>query len=210
LEKIEVATIIQKIRENKKIIQSFGIEKIGIFGSYAKVLSTENSDIDILVKFKDVPVRTYEYFGLKFYLPYANVELASFWYRTPTRYRIERNLFRKYLNKYAYKDEYKFLLDIPIALGKRTDDKFIELNDTDKMKIIIKYHLMGTSIAKFLKKLLKKTIMKEHIKKRNLQIDYVGFYDFFKDKDFEFDICEKNYHQLIGMYGIKSIKRNKN
>ena len=35
-------------------------------------------------------------------------------------------------------------------------------------------------------------------------------YDFFKDKDFEFDIYEKNYHQLIGMYGIKSIKRNKN
>jgi asparagine synthase (glutamine-hydrolysing) len=155
-------------------------------------------------------VRTYEYFGLKFYLPYANVELASFWYRTPTRYRIERNLFRKYLNKYAYKDEYKFLLDIPIALGKRTDDKFLELNDTDKIKIIIKYHLMGTSIAKFLKKILKETIMKEHIKKRNLQIDYVGFYDFFKDKDFEFDIYEKNYHQLIGMYGIKSIKRNKN
>jgi predicted nucleotidyltransferase len=60
--------IIQTIKEHKKTIKSFGIDKIGIFGSYAKEIQTEDSDIDILVKFKEVPRISKSYFGLKFYL----------------------------------------------------------------------------------------------------------------------------------------------
>jgi predicted nucleotidyltransferase len=60
--------IIQTIKEHEKTIKSFGIDKIGIFGSYAKEIQTEDSDIDILVKFKKVPRISKSYFGLKFYL----------------------------------------------------------------------------------------------------------------------------------------------
>ncbi|MGB6127644.1 MAG: nucleotidyltransferase domain-containing protein [Psychrilyobacter sp.] len=60
--------IIQIIKTHEKTIKSFGIDKIGIFGSYAKEIQNENSDIDILVKFKKVSRISRSYFGLKFYL----------------------------------------------------------------------------------------------------------------------------------------------
>jgi predicted nucleotidyltransferase len=60
--------IIQTIKKHEKTIKSFGIDRIGIFGSYAKEIQTEDSDIDILVKFKKVPRISKSYFGLKFYL----------------------------------------------------------------------------------------------------------------------------------------------
>ena len=65
---LERKELIQIIKEHEKNIKSFGIDKIGIFGSYAKETANENSDIDILVKFKDVPRISKSYFGLKFYL----------------------------------------------------------------------------------------------------------------------------------------------
>ena len=45
--------ILDKLSTNKKYIeQNFEVEKIGLFGSYAKDMQTENSDIDIYVEFK--------------------------------------------------------------------------------------------------------------------------------------------------------------
>lgn len=50
----------------KKIKNDYAVEKIGIFGSYAKGNQTESSDIDILVEFKNP---TYDNFiELAFYL----------------------------------------------------------------------------------------------------------------------------------------------
>ena len=50
----------------KKIENDYAIEKIGIFGSYAKGNQTESSDIDIIVEFRD---STYDNFiELAFYL----------------------------------------------------------------------------------------------------------------------------------------------
>lgn len=60
--------IVKVLQEHKGEIMAFGVEKIGIFGSYAKGCNSENSDIDILVSFGEVPKIARAYFGLKFYL----------------------------------------------------------------------------------------------------------------------------------------------
>lgn len=46
--------ILNTLSENKKYIQDhFEVDKIGLFGSYAKDLQTLDSDIDIYVEFKN-------------------------------------------------------------------------------------------------------------------------------------------------------------
>ena len=46
--------ILQKLSQEKEYIQSkYEVDKIGLFGSYAKGTQTENSDIDIYVEFKN-------------------------------------------------------------------------------------------------------------------------------------------------------------
>ncbi len=59
--------IIRILNKNRNIIEKeFSVEKIGIFGSYAKGIQTESSDIYILVEFKNP---TYDNFiNLAFYL----------------------------------------------------------------------------------------------------------------------------------------------
>ena len=45
--------ILNKLSKNKSYIEeTFEVEKIGLFGSYAKDKQTEDSDIDIYVEFK--------------------------------------------------------------------------------------------------------------------------------------------------------------
>ncbi len=52
--------IIRKLQDNESYLSSnYGLQRIGIFGSYLKGTPNENSDIDIIVEFKE-PV------GLKF------------------------------------------------------------------------------------------------------------------------------------------------
>lgn len=60
--------IIDYIRVHNNDIKQFGVERIGLFGSYARGDNTEKSDIDILVKFGDVGSKFYSYFNLKNYL----------------------------------------------------------------------------------------------------------------------------------------------
>jgi len=59
--------VISILKKNKKIIEKeYSVEKIGVFGSHAKGVQTESSDIDILVEFKKP---TYDNFiNLAFYL----------------------------------------------------------------------------------------------------------------------------------------------
>ena len=45
--------IIIFLKNNKYELEKYGINKIGLFGSYAKNQENENSDIDVLVEFKD-------------------------------------------------------------------------------------------------------------------------------------------------------------
>ncbi|MBD3840200.1 MAG: nucleotidyltransferase domain-containing protein [Campylobacterales bacterium] len=59
--------ILQKLSQEKEYIQHhFEVDKIGIFGSYAKDTQTENSDIDIYVEFKHKTFRNIS--GLWVYL----------------------------------------------------------------------------------------------------------------------------------------------
>ena len=59
--------IIKVLNKNIELIKrEYSVEKIGVFGSYAKGMQTESSDIDILVEFKNP---TYDNFiNLAFYL----------------------------------------------------------------------------------------------------------------------------------------------
>jgi predicted nucleotidyltransferase len=50
--------ILQKLTQEKEYIKNtYGVDKIGLFGSYAKDLQTEESDIDIYVEFKNKSFR---------------------------------------------------------------------------------------------------------------------------------------------------------
>ena len=42
-----------KLKENQAHINNYGVDLIGIFGSYAREEQNQNSDIDLLVSFKE-------------------------------------------------------------------------------------------------------------------------------------------------------------
>ena len=45
--------IIESLRNEKEYLSAkFGVEEIGVFGSYARGENTQESDVDILIKFK--------------------------------------------------------------------------------------------------------------------------------------------------------------
>jgi len=45
-------TILQFIQQNRAHIRSFGVERIGLFGSFARNEQRPDSDIDLLVEYK--------------------------------------------------------------------------------------------------------------------------------------------------------------
>ncbi len=50
--------ILKTLKEHKSYIQeNYEVEKIGLFGSYAKDMQTDKSDIDIYVEFKNKTFR---------------------------------------------------------------------------------------------------------------------------------------------------------
>lgn len=64
---LQVSDIETKLKETKgQLEREFNVERIGIFGSFARGEQTEDSDIDILVKFSK-PVG-WEFIDLKEYL----------------------------------------------------------------------------------------------------------------------------------------------
>ena len=60
--------IVKAIQENMEEIKSYGIKKIGIFGSVATASQTEQSDIDILIEFQKDKKEFDNYMELKFFL----------------------------------------------------------------------------------------------------------------------------------------------
>ena len=59
--------VLEKLTQEKEYIQkTYEVDKIGLFGSYAKELQTKNSDIDIYVEFKNKTFRNIS--GLWVYL----------------------------------------------------------------------------------------------------------------------------------------------
>ena len=62
----EIKNILKKHSDDLK--QRFGVKEFGIFGSYVREEQEENSDVDILVEFRE-GYRTFDnYMDLKFYL----------------------------------------------------------------------------------------------------------------------------------------------
>jgi predicted nucleotidyltransferase len=59
--------IIRKLEELKPVLrQDYAVSKIGLFGSFAKGIPTEKSDIDLLVEFEK-PIG-WRFFSLEIYL----------------------------------------------------------------------------------------------------------------------------------------------
>ena len=73
--------ILQKLKERKSYIQErYGVEKIGLFGSYARGEATEESDIDIFVRFDEPKFR----------------KIAGLWNYLEDLYRIKVDLYREH------------------------------------------------------------------------------------------------------------------
>lgn len=57
------------LREHENVItERFGVKKVGVFGSFAKGEERRDSDVDILVEFKEGQKTFGNYMELKFYL----------------------------------------------------------------------------------------------------------------------------------------------
>jgi predicted nucleotidyltransferase len=75
--------ILNKLSQNKDFIQqNFEVEKIGLFGSYAKGQETESSDIDIYVEFRH---KTFD-------------NLAGLWNYLEELYHKKIDIFHKHKN----------------------------------------------------------------------------------------------------------------
>ena len=58
---------LQRLRENRKELRSFGVARLALFGSVARDTATPESDVDILVAF-DHPVGLFHFIRLKHFL----------------------------------------------------------------------------------------------------------------------------------------------
>lgn len=61
-------TTLQLLTEHKKeLMRRFGVTRLALFGSVARDVAKEGSDVDVLVAF-DGPATSERYFGVQFYL----------------------------------------------------------------------------------------------------------------------------------------------
>jgi len=60
--------IVEIIRDNTEEIKTFGVKRIGVFGSFARAAEHDRSDIDILVEFQYGRKAFDTYMELKFFL----------------------------------------------------------------------------------------------------------------------------------------------
>lgn len=66
----ELETIKNKISANKEYLKNtYGVEEIGVFGSFARGDNNEKSDVDIAIELNQkIPVGLFEFARMKFYL----------------------------------------------------------------------------------------------------------------------------------------------
>ena len=64
--KLTQSAILKKLETNRTRLNSYGVRRIGLFGSYARGAQRMSSDIDFLVKFSNVSFDNY--MDLKFFL----------------------------------------------------------------------------------------------------------------------------------------------
>ena len=61
-------TALKLLHDNMEAIKNFGIQSIGVFGSVARNEAKENSDLDVLVEYKENSLNLDSYMDLKYYL----------------------------------------------------------------------------------------------------------------------------------------------
>jgi hypothetical protein len=66
----DLENITQKITENKEYLkETYGVEEIGVFGSFARGDNTENSDIDIAIELNNkITVGLFGFARMQFFL----------------------------------------------------------------------------------------------------------------------------------------------
>jgi uncharacterized protein len=65
---IAKSDIFDFFRSNKETIESYGVQKIGLFGSFVKNEQQRESDIDILVEFNSEKLTYDNYISLAYFL----------------------------------------------------------------------------------------------------------------------------------------------
>jgi len=68
MSEITKSEIIDFLEKNKDVINSYGVRKIGLFGSFVKNMQKEKSDIDFLVEFENDKLTYDNYINLAFFL----------------------------------------------------------------------------------------------------------------------------------------------
>ncbi len=68
MKKLKSETIISTIRHNRKRIKSYGVKRIGLFGSFASGRARPGSDVDVIVVFGKGGKTFDNYMDLKFLL----------------------------------------------------------------------------------------------------------------------------------------------
>lgn len=63
ISKEEILRVLRQVRE--EVMKKYKVERIGLFGLFIKGEQKENSDIDILVEFKE-DADLFDFFGLDF------------------------------------------------------------------------------------------------------------------------------------------------
>lgn len=62
------SSLIKRLMKNKEVILSFGVERIGIFGSFVRNEMNKNSDVDFFVEFKEGCKNYDNFMDLAFFL----------------------------------------------------------------------------------------------------------------------------------------------
>ena len=65
---LNLTEILSKLKQNKEKISSFGIKRIGVFGSFVNEEQAAASDLDILIEFHEGVKGFDNYMGLLFFL----------------------------------------------------------------------------------------------------------------------------------------------
>jgi predicted nucleotidyltransferase len=61
-------SLIDRLKANEHIVLSYGVERIGIFGSFSRNNVNENSDVDFYVEFKEGNKTFDNFMSLAFFL----------------------------------------------------------------------------------------------------------------------------------------------
>ena len=60
--------LLHALSENREVIKSYGVNSLGIFGSFSKETNTEESDVDLLVNFEPNRKSFDNFMDLNFFL----------------------------------------------------------------------------------------------------------------------------------------------